>query len=391
MINNTFLHFLSLQLITNFKRYRALSIVAILIVFILSSTLFISSSIKVSMQNALKYQPDFIVQKLVAGQSSTAPISWEDKLLQIPGVSKVTPRVYGRYYFSKNKSALIVGIDFFEEQSSKALLDLTKKVDIKALAQDKAMLIGNGVNSYLKAHFYSNNYNFLTPNGDFIKLKIEKILDNNTSLFSNDMVITSMNVARKILGIKSNEVSDFALSIPNKVEQNTIKEKIEALYYNINVVTKKDMKRFYKSLYDYKSGIFLVLFLITLFTFSLILYLRYLIATSIERKEIGILRAIGWSIKDILKLKFYENITIVVVSFILGVVGAYIFVFILNAPILKDIFLGSQNLKNSLKFVVSIDYGTIATIFIVYALTFLASTLIPIWRIAITDPKEAMK
>ena len=111
---------------------------------------------------------------------------------------------------------------------------------------------------------------------------------------------------------------------------------------------------------------------------------------STERKEIGILRAVGWSIKDILKLKFYENLVIVLVSFTLGVVLAYVYVFMLDAPLLNHIFLGSANLANHVTFVPVIKFGILGSIFLFYAVPFLAAVLIPAWKIAVTPPKEAM-
>ena len=67
--------------------------------------------------------------------------------------------------------------------------------------------------------------------------------------------------------------------------------------------------------------------------------------SSSDKKEIGILKAVGWSIKDIIKLKIIENFIVGFMAFIIGVIIAYIFVFILNAPILKNILLVFQMFK----------------------------------------------
>ncbi len=91
-----------------------------------------------------------------------------------------------------------------------------------------------------------------------------------------------------------------------------------------------------------------------------------------------------------MKLKFYETLIVVLISFILGVILAYIYVFIFNAPLIKDIFLGGGNLKNSLSFIPAVEFGILSSIFIFYAIPFFASVLIPVWRVAVTSPKEAM-
>ncbi len=390
MLNSLKLNYLSLMLFKDRARYFALSVVSIVVVFLLSSVLFISSSIKGSLLKNLSNQPDFIVQKVIAGSSHEAPLNWQDKLLEIPGVSAINARVYGRYYFDNSKSALIIGVDFFDEQTNKAIKSLVKDINLKEFLKRDSMIIGDSLNRYLKEHFFNKSYNFLTPSGDFKSVKIYKVLDNKSSLFSADVAIMPIDLARAILGIKDNLATDFALNIPNDSEKDTIKDKIESLFFDAKVITKEQMQKAYESLYDYKSGVFLITFLITLFTFTLILYLRYTIATSVEKKEIGVLRAVGWSIKEVLSLKFFENLSLVLFSFIVGVSLAYIYVFKFNAPLLINIFLGGDNLQLNPNLEVFIDYGVIASIFIIYALSFLATTLIPIWRIAITDPKEAM-
>ena len=89
-----------------------------MILFLLSSALFISSSIRFSLEETLKVQPDFVVNRIQGGSSVPTPLIWSDELLEMYGITKVAPRVYGRYFYeSKGKSFLIVGVDFFEEQS----------------------------------------------------------------------------------------------------------------------------------------------------------------------------------------------------------------------------------------------------------------------------------
>ena len=104
---NAFWHFLTLQLFKERSKHLSVIVISILILFLLSSVLFISSSIRYSLEETLKVQPDFVVSRVQGGLSIPTPIVWGDELLDIYGVSKVTPRVYGRYFFeAKEKSFL---------------------------------------------------------------------------------------------------------------------------------------------------------------------------------------------------------------------------------------------------------------------------------------------
>jgi ABC-type lipoprotein release transport system permease subunit len=252
------------------------------------------------------------------------------------------------------------------------------------------MLVGEGVKVFLSEHYYKEYFSFKTPEGNFKKVKIDQTLPSQTNLIANDMIIMPIDLAREIFGLGEDEVTDITFNVPNDAEWDNIISKLHLLFYDVRVVEKREIKKAYENLYNYKGGLFLILYLVTMATFMLILYQRYSMVYSTERKEIGILRAVGWSIKDILKLKFYETAVVVLVSFIVGVVLAYWYVFVLHAPLLSQIFLGGANLPNHIEFVPVLEFGLLGSIFLFYAIPFLAAALIPAWKIAVTPPKEAM-
>jgi ABC-type antimicrobial peptide transport system permease subunit len=98
----------------------------------------------------------------------------------------------------------------------------------------------------------------------------------------------------------------------------------------------------------------------------------------------------GWSITEVLQLKFAETLLITLLAFLLGVVMGYLYVFILDAPLLSAIFLGAENLERHLTFTPVVELSTLSTIFLIYALPSITAVIIPVWRVAITDAKEAM-
>lgn len=390
-MNNAFWHFLTLQLFKEKSKHLSSVMISILLLFLLSSVLFISSSIRFSLEETLKVQPDFVVHKTLGGTAVPTPLVWADEIIDIYGVSNVTPRVYGRYFFeAKEKSFLVVGVDFLEEQSHKNLKKLIDNTDIKSFFETEQMMVGEGVKRYLKEHFYTNEYNFLTPKGVFKKVKIFKTLPSQTNLIANDMIVIPIDLARKILGYSQEEVSDITFDVPNPDEWRLMNDKLSSLHYDIQVVNKDEVKKSYENLYNYKGGFFLILFLIVLTTFTLILYQRYSMVNSLEKRQIGVLRALGWSINDVLKLKFTETLILIFFSYIVAVFLAYIFVFIFQAPLLQEVFLGGQNLQNSISFIPVVDFSVLSSIFLLYALPFISAVLIPVWKIAVTDPKEAM-
>jgi len=391
MRNSAFLSFLTLLLFKQKSKHIGAILISIIIIFLLSSVLFISSSLQESLQESLKQQPDFVVSRFEAGRAVNTPIEWMDKIIEIDGVTSVTPRIYGRYFYAANQeSFLLIGVDFFDEQSSKALKELSSTLDLKSFLETPSMLVGQGVGEFMQNHYYRDTFSFKLPNGTFKKVTIATVLPSSTNLIANDMIVMPIELAREIFGLADEVVTDIAFNVPNDAEWDNILAKIHLLFYDVRVIDKREVSKAYRTLYNYKGGLFLILYLVTIITFMLILYQRYSMVYSAEKREIGILRAIGWSIKDILKLKFYETLIVVVSSFVLGVVLAYTYVFILDAPLLQNIFLGSTNLANSVEFIPTVKFGTLGSIFLFFAVPFFAAVLIPVWKIAVTPPKEAM-
>ncbi len=391
LTKNPFLYFLTLLLFKQRGKHIGVVLISVVIIFLLSAVLFLSSSIQESTEATLQAQPDMILTKLQAGRATNTPTEWIEKVATISGVSRVTARVHGRYYpIPKEQSFLIVGIDFFEEQNQKDIATLLGDLNLKEFFATDSMLIGDGVRAYMSQHFYKDSFSFKLPNGGFKKVHIYETLPSQSNLIANDMIIIPIDVAREIFGMSENEVSDISFDIPNDSEWDMVQTKLHLLFYDLRVIDKREIRKAYTTLYNYKGGFFLILYMITIVTFMLILYQRYSMVYSSERKEIGVLRAIGWSISDVLKLKFFETLIVVVTAFILGVVLAYIYVFICQAPLLREIFLGGANLYNSVTFLPTLKFGVLSSIFLLYAISFLVAVLVPVWRIAITPPKEAM-
>jgi ABC-type lipoprotein release transport system permease subunit len=391
MKSSTFLYFLSLSLFKRRGKHIGTVSISVIIVFLLSAVLFLSSSLRRSIESTLHMRPDFSVTKIEAGRAVDTPLAWADEIMQIKGVTRVAPRIYGRYFFTpKQKSFLIVGIDFFDEQSDRALRELIEHADMKRLADGKHMIVGKGVEEFLRRHHYTDTFTFKTPQGTFKEIEIYAVLPAETNLIANDMIIMPIETAREIFGMDENEVTDITFNVPNDAEWDNIVTKLYLMFYDVRVTDKREIKKAYANLFNYEGGLFLVLYLIVIVTFILILYQRYSTVYSSERKEIGILRAVGWSINDVLKLKFYENAAVVLIAFVIGVTAAYFYVFVAGAPLLKEIFLGGANLPNAVTFEPTVPLGVLGSIFLFYAVPFLAAVLIPAWKIAVTPPKEAM-
>ena len=389
---SVFFNFLFLLLFTHKSKHLAIFFISILIVFLSSSILFISNTLKKEIFTTLKNQSDFVIQKINSGKSQYTPISWIEDFKEISGVKNIQQRVYGQYYFMpENVYFTIVGIDLFEEGSSKNIKELLEVLNISEFLQSDSMIIGNGIKKLFDKYKYIDSYDFKLFNNDLKEIKIFKDLPQKANLVANDLIIMDINLAKEILNIKEDEATDIVLNVPNNLERANVKDQLILKHSNTRILQKENLKKEYENMFNYKGGIFLILFIVVILTFTLILYQRYSMISLGDKKEIGILKAVGWSIKDILKLKIMENFIVAFMAFIIGIILSYIFVFILNAPILKNVFIGSQNLQNDFIFNANIQIDSLITLFLFFMIPFLSAVLIPVWKVAIIDSTQSMK
>lgn len=392
MQSKLFFNFLFLLLFKHRIKHIAVFFISTLIVSVLSSVLLLSNALQEEIHDTLSSQPDFIIQKMRSGKSVNTPLTWADEFHSIEGITKVQARVYGQYFYAPNGHYFnIVGIDFFEEHNSEKLKQLIKGIDMKAFLDKPNMIIGQGVKAFLAQYHFFDYYVFRSPDLSKTEVNIYQSFPKESALVSNDMIIMDIDLARQILGISEDESTDIALYSPNELEADNIYIKLVLKHFDIRIIQKPDIAKAYEQLFNYKGGLFLILYMIVLLTFMMILYQRYSMVQSSDKKEIGILRAVGWSIKDVIILKVTESFVVALFAFLIGFIAAFIYVFYLDAPLLGAIFYGFSNLPTDISLSKSIDLSLMSLLFLFYILPFMAAVLIPSWRASVIDPLEAMR
>jgi ABC-type lipoprotein release transport system permease subunit len=383
---------LSIKDITkNIKKELAISVIFIVIISILTSVFFIKDSISQRIEYNINSQADIIIQSISGGQKTNINIDSIDKISQLTGISKINDRVYGQYYFhSANRYFTIMGIDAFDENIDKIVTTNIKNHKLENIDNNNWIIISNKIQNILKDHYYNDVFSFITIE-EKINLDIIGIFDKSLDFETNDLILMSKDNAKKILNINENESTDITIQIPNQLEIQTISEKIKSIYPNYNIITKDDMKKTHKNLFDYKSGFFLSIFIVSIVTFLLLLIIKSSAINSNEKKKIAILKATGWSINDIVWFYLYKVLIVSISSFIIAINISYIYVFIFDAPILINIFFGNENLQSTFKLIPNIDFFTIVIIFFTTVPLYILSSIIPAWKSATIDINKFLR
>jgi ABC-type lipoprotein release transport system permease subunit len=374
------------------KNHLVVFLISSFLLFVVASVLFLSSSIQKELEISLSTQADIIVQKYLGGNLVNTPAEWVDEFWELQGVRSVEGRVYGTYYYEpKEHHFLIVGIDFYDDENLAYIKRITNNFDSDQFLSKKQMLIGSGVKKFFEKYAYNDYYIFRPPDRSKQKVYIYNTFVDTTKAFSNDMIIVDIQTAKTILGIASNEVKDIAIRINNQDELQTLYNKLIMAHFDTRIITKDELQRYFLSIFNYKGGVFLSLYIVVIITFMLLLYQRYSQVNRYDKKEIAILRLVGWSVNELIWLKIIENLLIVVWAYCLGVVAAIINVYYFDAPLLRDIFLGNQNLSNESYFIPAIDIASLSLLFFLFVIPFVFAILIPLWRVSNSEISETFQ
>ena len=363
-------------------------LVLTMMTWLLASMFFITNSMKYELNLTLDTLPEIILQNKKAGMSSTIDETLTLKILEIQGVKSANGRVWGYYYFQNAGVYFsLFGIDEFEEQTRLLCKEILKENKLDTTS----MIVGNGVAKILEKNHYKEYFNFIKEDGEIVKLNIAGNFKASTQLESNDMIVMDKNTLREIFGFTQSEATDIAIEVTNTLEVPTVALKLTQEFPNFRVLTKEDIRVSYENIFNYKNGLFLGLFLLCFFTFFIIVYDKLSGMTSEQKREIGILKAIGWRVEDVLKAKLYESLIISLFSYVLGIFLAFAFVYLFDAPLIRDIFIGYSDMKPAFELIFVLDFQTLFLLFFLSVPVYIAASIIPSWRVATLDAEEVMR
>jgi ABC-type lipoprotein release transport system permease subunit len=110
-----------------------------------------------------------------------------------------------------------------------------------------------------------------------------------------------------------------------------------------------------------------------------------------ERREIAVLKAVGWSTADVLWAKLFESVLVGAVATALGLLFGYAWVFWLGAPGLRPALVGWSVLYPKASLTPAVDVAQLLGVTIAILGPFVLLSVVPAWRAATSDPLESMR
>jgi len=350
----------------------SLLLVYTLIVFLVSSVMFFSSALRKEALTLLDEAPEMIVQRTLAGRHELVPLRYAKEIRGIRGVRSVEARLWGYYYHPASRSNYtVMAREPFEHGDDEAV-------------------VGDGV---LRTWGTSsgNQLTLRSHSGEAIVLKIAETFSASSDLVASDLILISETAFRRLTGLPEDFATDLVVVVRNPAECQTIAEKINRMLPDTRPILREEILRTYASLFDWRSGYVIVLLSGAVLAFFIFAWDKATGLSAEERAEIGILKALGWDTSDILGMKFWEGCVVSLIGFLAGTILAYLHVFFAPAPLFAHALKGWAILYPTFELNPSVDLYQIGILFFLTVFPYAFVTMIPAWRVAITDPDEVMR
>lgn len=358
-----------------------------LVIFLLASFQFLTRSLLVSAADTLQQTPEITVQRMVAGRQETIPVAYGEKIKAIFGVTRVSERVWG-YKFNEVTGAnlTVMALADFSKDNQAAL------AEGRFLVQGDAgqALIGQGVLKDLGLG-KRRSFSFFRPDLTLKSFSVSGIFAPATDILTYDLVVMNIDDGRDLFGLQPDVATDLLVEVGNPVEIDTIAKKISTILPDTRVVTRPQILMTYQAVFSWRSGFASVCLLTALAAFIILAWDKASGMSPEERREISILKILGWQTPDVLAVRFWESFAMALVAFVSGNILAYIHIGYFHAALFRSVMMGWSVLRPTLDIVPAVYSTDLFLLFSLSVLPYLAATVIPAWRCASVATDSALR
>ncbi|MCS6967363.1 MAG: FtsX-like permease family protein [Cytophagales bacterium] len=353
-------------------------------VAVFSSAILFSDAVQREAGVILHHLPELWVQRLAGGRLVPIEQTLIDSLRKIRGIKSIHQRTWGYWYDAATGAVFtLVAVD-----TTLTGLPLLNGISIPNLDSGQ-VIIGSGV-AQLR-NLQVGDFLALTDVGEHpYQFEIVGQFPVETSLLTRDMIALQAQQARKILQYAQNQCTDIAIRIHNPLEVDNIGRKIDWMFPSLRVVTKSQLMATYQTLFGWRGGLVMYAGLFAFLSMLVLAWERAAGSSTQERYETAVLKACGWHVEEVLRLRLVEAFLISFSATGLGIILAWGHVFIADAAFLKPLLAGWSVLYPSFHLQPYVSLTSLFFIILLSVVPYLVATLVPAWRSAIADPAEIM-
>lgn len=282
-------------------KHLGLLLVYSLIVFLLASVMLFTQSLRREAALVLAESPEIILQRQIAGRHDLMPIEYLERIGRIRGVSAQYGRLWGYFYDPAVRAnyTLMVPPPGSPEYREPAPGEVVIGAGI---ARTRGLAVGD----YLSLR---------SARGEPFAFRIAATLSHATELVSTDLMLLGADDFRRFFDFPADRVTDIVLQVRNPREVRNVAEKLSLALPDTRPILRDEILRTYDAVFGWRQGLVFVLMGGTVLAFVIFAWDRASGLSGEERREIGILKSIGWETGDVLRMKFWEGAILSLTAF----------------------------------------------------------------------------
>ncbi len=359
-------------------------------VALVAAVLFLAAALRGEADRARGAIPDVVVQRLSSGRPATIALADAAKLGGIPSVRAVRARVWG-YVFLPDLQGNVTVVGTGDEARLPRLAEVRGTLaDGRDLARGAhEMVAGASLARFLGLQVGDS---LALPSAvPSPPLTLVGTFGSSVEAYANDVILCDDVDARAILDLPSDRATDLTLEVINPAEARVVAKTVIARLPGTRVIERELLGRVYALAYGRRAGLVLAAAIPAMLALLVLAWDRASGLAPEEKKEIAILKAVGWSSADVLWAKLYESLLVGAAATGIGLLLGYAWVFPLGAPGLRAAIAGWSVLYPEGALTPEVDFAQLLAIASAVLGPFVALSIVPAWRAASLDPMESMR
>ncbi len=361
-----------------------------LVIFLVASFSLTTTSLQESARRLLQSVPDITVQQLSAGRQTNLNEDDVAALAQIFGIKSIRPRIWG-YYFDENSGAnyTVIGHQGLSSHNPPAGLDITYLPTADIRTDAAQAIIGQGVQAGLRLE-RRRTFSLFRPDLTLKSFVVTGEFSETTSMVTDDLIVIDLADARDLFQMPKNEITDILISVANPLEIENISRKIDERLKNVRVLTRERIGKTYRVAFGWRSGFGLACLFGAVAAFFILAWDKATGLTPEQRREVAVLKVLGWQTEDVITLRFWESCIVSLLAFAIGYLAAWMHLLFFDGLLFRPVLLGWSVLRPPISLVPVFTVGDLLIIFSLSVLPYLAATVIPAWHSAAIRPDSVL-
>lgn len=378
------------------QRVKTLVVVTVysLLVALVASLVLYVQALRRESRLLLAGAPELVVQKLVGGRHDPIPVARAEAIAGIRGVRAVRHRVWGYAYDPPTGATLTLwGADSVPWS---ALEPVAGKTPAAGAARGSAdvpaggCVVGQGV-ADARFLWVDDRLPLRRADGSLFAPRIAGVFRASSSILTNDLVVLPPGDVRRTFELEPEAATDLAVEVHNPLEVPTVARKIQELWPDVRTISREQVLATYDAVFDWRGGVWAALLFSVVAAFAILVWDRASGLSAEEYHTLGLLKAVGWSPREVLELCLWQGVIVSGISLVTGVLLAELHVLWLDGVLFSRLLRGWSVLFPAVQVRPGFDSLTLLLCLPLAVLPYVLANLVPSWRAAVTDPDTILR